>query len=97
MTCIAIVQKEQGCNLPFEEIPVAETIVHEGYDPYSRSQDHDIALLRLQRPATITNFTRVVCLPDQNSKNENYDGVALHVAGFGKTENGMCKTTPNQL
>lgn len=72
-----------------DEIPVVERIVHEEYVPMSRSQKNDIALVRLQRPALYTNFSRPVCLPILGLQNRNYDGLPLTVAGFGLTEEGI--------
>lgn len=44
----------EDCAPPPINIPVAERIAHESYDPNDVNQYHDIALLRLQRTAKFT-------------------------------------------
>lgn len=71
---------------------MAETIVHEEYDANADSQGNDIALIRLARSAPYTDFIRPICLPiAPQLRNKNFDGAALIVAGFGKTEYGIIK------
>lgn len=73
-----------------QDIPVAEAEVHENYTPTSGSQANDIALIRLQRTTLYNDFIRPICLPiAEDLRNKNYDGLALKVAGFGRTETGM--------
>ncbi|XP_031636705.1 serine protease easter-like [Contarinia nasturtii] len=75
---------------PVKNIPVVKTISHEGYDPYSKSQRNDIALLRLAQPVTYSRFVRPICLPTtRDTANINYDGEPLKICGFGKTETGL--------
>lgn len=77
---------QNECVAPAVDYPIAERIVHEEYNPGTRA--NDIALIRLQRPATLNNSTQLVCLPSRDSQNGNYDGTQMTVAGFGRTEYG---------
>lgn len=82
---------QDECADPVIDIPVAELIVHEYYNPSSTSQENNIALIRLQRAVPYTSYTRPICLPIRDLQNRNYDGLAFVIAGFGRTENGMDK------
>ncbi|KAJ6637209.1 Serine protease easter [Pseudolycoriella hygida] len=76
------------CADPPLDIAVEEVIPHENYNPNSKTQENDIALLRLSQQVTYTDFIKPICLPTaDNLKNKNYDGINLDVAGWGKTEN----------
>ena len=69
------------------DIPVIERIPHEGFNANTRQ--NDIALLRLERSITFTNWIKPICLPiSPEIANKNYDGKMLTVAGWGLTENG---------
>lgn len=83
------------CADPVEDIPVAELIIHESYQPSSNSRAHDIALIRLQRAVPIKDYTRPICLPILDLQNKNYGRSALTIAGFGRTLTGMYES--NQL
>lgn len=84
--------EDDYCADPVQDIPVSAFVSHENYNPSSKTQENDIALLRLAQPATFTYFIRPVCLPvAQHLRNKNYDGLLLEVAGWGKTENGKLK------
>lgn len=80
---------EEICSPKPQDIPVAEQITHENYLPSSQAQQNDIALLRLEHSATFTDFIKPICLPfGSDLKNKNFEGEAMSVAGWGKTENG---------
>jgi len=80
-------QNEQVCNEPILDVPVEEKIVHEDYQPNSKNQHNDIALLRLARYVTYTDFVRPICLPVESAlRNSNENGKRFVVAGWGKTE-----------
>lgn len=77
------------CADPVVDIRVIEQIVHENYVPSGKSQQNDIALLRLAYPAPYTDFIRPICLPiGTQVRNKDLDNVPLVVAGFGRIENG---------
>lgn len=81
--------EEGECADPVLDVPVSETIVHEGYSSNSLTQNNDIALVRLARPVTFTDWIKPICLPVSTAlRSKNYQGAPLVVAGFGKTENG---------
>ena len=72
------------CNNPPVDISVEEKIVHENYEPKSRDQHNDIALLRLSKDVQYTNFIKPICLPvDDSIKTKDLNGVTLDVAGWG--------------
>lgn len=77
----------QDCSVPPLNIPVTEKIPHESYNPQSKNQANDIALLRLGSSVTYSDFIKPICLPrSQVLRTFNFDGVSLQVAGWGKTE-----------
>lgn len=68
-------------------------IVHESYQPNSKNQHHDIALLRLSKNVRYTEFIKPVCLQvDSSLRDINLDGLSLEVAGWGKTEDSSAST-----
>lgn len=76
------------CADPVVDVQIFENIVHENYDP--NAQNNDIALIRLARSVTYTDWVKPICLPfSSNVRNLNLDNTPLVVAGFGRTEHGM--------
>ncbi|KAH0947924.1 hypothetical protein HN011_012040 [Eciton burchellii] len=63
-------------------VGVEEQIAHEQYQPQSREQRYDIALLRLSHNVTFSKYIKPICLP---SSSTSLQGM-LQVAGWGKTE-----------
>ncbi|XP_071450626.1 CLIP domain-containing serine protease HP8-like [Hetaerina americana] len=80
------------CGDPVQDFNVAEVIVHPQYQSQSRDKHHDIALIRLDRAAPITDYILPVCIPNGAALNKRYETESLIVAGWGKTEN---KTASN--
>ncbi|XP_050590762.1 uncharacterized protein LOC126922324 [Bombus affinis] len=81
--CIKDDENSQICADEIVSVEIEEQIAHENYRPRSRDQKYDIALLRLSRDVTFTNYIKPICLPPNASL-----GQRLSVAGWGKTENG---------
>lgn len=70
-------------------IRIIEKIPHRQYDPNSKAQGNDIALLRLENSVQYTDYVKPICLPlSQTLRSGSLDGIALDVAGWGKTETG---------
>ncbi|XP_031636700.1 CLIP domain-containing serine protease 2-like isoform X2 [Contarinia nasturtii] len=74
------------CSEPVQNIRVVEHITHENYDPHSKEQDADIALLRLERSVNYTDWIQPICLPTSEVMNKSYDRQPLIIGGFGKSE-----------
>lgn len=82
--------EDGSCSDPVIDVPVAEVIPHENYQAYSRAQENDIALLRLERSITFTDWVKPICLPfSSNVANKNLDEQPLVVAGWGKVNSIM--------
>lgn len=56
--------EQDHCSDPVLNVPVIERIVHKGYLPFSRSQENDIALLRLNQTVKFTSWIKPICLPN---------------------------------
>lgn len=73
------------CADPVKNIPVEEKVPHENYASDSKSQIHDIALLRLAENVEYTDWIKPICLPRaEHLKSNNYVGDSMHFAGWGK-------------
>ncbi|XP_071450627.1 CLIP domain-containing serine protease B4-like [Hetaerina americana] len=75
------------CGDPVQDFNIEEVIAHPQYQSESRDKHHDIALLRLDRDAPITDYIVPICLPSGSVANKRYETESLIVAGWGKTEN----------
>lgn len=66
---------------------VSHVIPHESYDP--ASADSDLALLRLDQPVTLSNYTIPVCLPTSEFAKTELDATRFHfVSGWGQHTDG---------
>lgn len=75
------------CAPPAQRIPVSKVTPHPEYQPTSRNQFNDIALIRLSYPVTYNDFVKPICLPlDNNLRSKTHVAEALEVSGWGKTE-----------
>lgn len=86
--CEIDVRGEKDCAPEHIDVGVESAIPHPLYNPGSRNQVNDIALLRLERSIAYTDFVRPICLPvNANLRSATFDGIVMDVAGWGKTEN----------
>lgn len=78
-----------------QELSVSQVIIHERFDPVSA--DSDLALLRLSKPATLSNYTVPICLPTQEFAKMELDAVRFHIiSGWGQhTEGGNTHSSPS--
>jgi len=67
-----------------------KVIVHPGYNPHSPSEENDIALIKLPKPATLNEDVRLICMPDGPVQ----PGTTCYAAGWGKNRQGK---TPEKL
>lgn len=75
------------CADPVQDINVESIFSPKTYD-FSKNNEHDIALLRLARPARMSYFVKPICLPLVESLMGNSRDASQKfvVAGWGKTE-----------
>lgn len=72
------------------DIPIRETIVHDGYIANSIDHRHDIALILLNRSVKMTKWIKPICLPLTQMNQfriENIEHISMTVAGWGHTSN----------
>lgn len=81
-----VVDGELDCAPPPQDINVERIIRHPGHS--DRSKKNDIALLRLERPATLGDSVVPICLPNGSPEQRIVDPSFLVVSGWGLTENG---------
>ncbi|XP_063907888.1 serine protease easter-like isoform X2 [Zophobas morio] len=76
------------CAPPPIDIPVEDTVVHEGFDKANPNLYDNIALLRLKQEVTINDYIMPICLPTEDGElSKSYVGERLAVSGWGFTEN----------
>ncbi|XP_046401603.1 uncharacterized protein LOC124167663 [Ischnura elegans] len=74
------------CGEPVQVFKIAKVIRHPQYQPSSRDRHHDIALIRLDREAQITDYVIPICLPTGAAVQKRYEAESMIVAGWGRTE-----------
>lgn len=80
--------EDGDCSDAPVNLGVEKIIVHEDYDPQSKAQYNDIALIRFTRDVSMTAFISPVCLPiDNAARSRNIVGTKGVATGWGKTEN----------
>ncbi|XP_058169794.1 uncharacterized protein LOC131284953 [Anopheles ziemanni] len=74
-----------------------EVIPHPDYNSDSSNQQHDIALIKIERTPPFDDFLRAICLPMQNFEDTNFNRILISVSGWGRT--GLFKNDlgPNVL
>ncbi|CAH3180407.1 unnamed protein product, partial [Porites lobata] len=73
-----------------QDIPVEKIISHHSYrKPYGMA--HDIAMVKLSRPATLNKAVNIACLP--GSGGDVADGKMCWVTGFGRLASGGAMPT----
>lgn len=71
------------------DVDVEQITVHENYDPNSKAQYNDIALIRLSRNVYMSPYIAPICLPLKEPQlSRDYVNSRGHAAGWGNTENG---------
>ena len=84
--CISSQSQVPTCSDPPVNVPVSEQIAHEYYNPNDVNQYNDIALLRLARDVTFTDFIKPICLPAfDDIIRTSFVGINATVSGWGKT------------
>lgn len=79
---------DRVCAPPHIDIPIDRIKVHENYVPQGvANYSNDIALLRLERSVTFSEYIQPICLPAANTNEVySYTGYAMEIAGWGNTE-----------
>lgn len=92
--CVPELSKKTTCAPMHIDIEIEKRILHESYVPNSIDQMHDIALLRLKQLVSFTEYVKPICLPVGDAvRNNNFEGYAMDVAGWGVTEDGSPSNT----
>lgn len=75
------------CADPHDDIPIVQILPHENYVSNAKSYYHDIVLIRMEKPAKLTEFIRPICLPQSlHLRNLVTTNQRYIVAGWGKTD-----------
>ncbi|XP_017110664.1 spaetzle-processing enzyme isoform X1 [Drosophila elegans] len=85
--CAVQPNKKRICAPNSIDIEVEKSIIHEQFSPNSVDQKNDIALLRLKRSVSYTDYVRPICLPTDDLVRNNFVDYGMDVAGWGLTEN----------
>ncbi|XP_013102919.1 serine protease easter isoform X2 [Stomoxys calcitrans] len=87
--CTKSVNNRLECADPHVDVAIQEIVFHPSYNSRDLNHLYDIALIRLAREVTYTDFVSPVCLPIQTElRPRTFDGEKLDVVGFGATETG---------
>ncbi|CAD6997589.1 unnamed protein product [Ceratitis capitata] len=73
------------CSDQYVDAAIEEEICHPLYNV--RSQENDIALLRLQEKVNFNSFILPICLPlNADTLQSNFENVTMEISGWGATE-----------
>ncbi|XP_064115660.1 phenoloxidase-activating factor 3-like [Macrobrachium nipponense] len=90
--CTDSISGNRNCALRHQSFKVtsrSQIISHPNFDTRTPVSD-DIALIRLDRKATLNNFVQPICLPDAQFTPKSFLGnQEAIVAGWGRTEQGF--------
>ncbi|EAT41823.1 AAEL006568-PB [Aedes aegypti] len=79
---------ENICNDKHLDVNVGSYVVHEDYD--SKNLHNDVALIKLAKVVSFTEYISPVCLPlAENLRNQSERGKIFTVIGWGTTERGQ--------
>ncbi|XP_075147747.1 serine protease ea-like isoform X2 [Haematobia irritans] len=85
--CEMSVNNRMDCADPHIDVPIEEIIFHPGFVSSDTNRMNDIAVIRLSRDISYTDFISPICLPIQNEmRRKTFDSIKLDVIGFGATE-----------
>jgi len=82
------------CAPPVQDFKPEAMIVHKLYT--KEKYGHDIALIRLDRPAVLNDFVVPICLPFGQLMDKNFTSQPMEVAGWGVT-NSSTGSTSNDI
>ncbi|EDW98165.1 spaetzle-processing enzyme [Drosophila yakuba] len=85
--CSTQMNGQRICAPKHIDIEVEKGIIHEQFGPNSVDQRNDIALVRLKRSVSYTDYVRPICLPTDSLVQNNFVDYGMDVAGWGLTEN----------
>ncbi|XP_039495853.1 spaetzle-processing enzyme-like [Drosophila santomea] len=84
--CATQMNGQRICAPNHIDIEVEKGIVHDQYVPNSVDQQNDIALVRLRRSVSYTDYVRPICLPTDDLIRNQFVDYGMDVAGWGITE-----------
>lgn len=86
--------ENDDCADPHIDVAIDKLIVHEDHNNEPRSQWDDIALIRLDRDVTFSEYIRPICLPiDDETRPSNTTGLRVTEVGWSRTVNTRLSDT----
>lgn len=88
--CVNLNETSVLCAPPILKLDFKAPITHPSYDPESRSQHHDIALIPLKTKLSgFNDYVSPICLADLDSLN---NAVGFEITGWGRTNESESST-----